>query len=358
MDLLERPALPPKSRPVPVRERVGPGWFASVMGTGIVANAAAGQGLTVPAAVLWTVAAALLTGLCALLAAQFLLSPGVAAAQAVHPLTSRLWGAPPMALMTVGAGALLSGRPLLGGTAALAIAWPLWTLGTLLGLLTAVAVPAVAAARRSPGDPEPYGTRLMPVVPPVVSAACGALFLPFLGGPARTAMTVVCLVLLGVGVLGAGLVLPGPLRRLREDGPGPAASVPSWWIVLGPLGQSATAAAHLAHAHPGRTALALGFAVPALVLALLCLVPLTVLTLRTARRGLPFSLSWWAFVFPLGTVATGAAGLASLTALPAVPFAAVLLFAALATVWATVAARTLRGLVAREAPAGTVPAGA
>lgn len=43
-----------------------------------------------------------------------------------------------MALMTVGAGALLAGRRLIGLPAAVDVDWVLWSAGTLGGLLTAV----------------------------------------------------------------------------------------------------------------------------------------------------------------------------------------------------------------------------
>ncbi|MCW2618235.1 MAG: C4-dicarboxylate transporter, partial [Modestobacter sp.] len=32
--------------------------------------------------------------------------------------------------------------------------------------------------------------------------------------------------------------------------------------------------------------------------------------MRTARQHLPFSLTWWSFTFPVGTVVTGTSGLA------------------------------------------------
>ncbi|GGM85744.1 hypothetical protein GCM10011609_22380 [Lentzea pudingi] len=64
-------------------------------------------------------------------------------------------------------------------------------------------------------------------------------------------------------------------------------------------------------------------------------------TVRTARRGLPFALTWWSFVFPLGTLVTGTSALA--VRVPSALFSgvAVVLYGALVAAWVTVAARTL-----------------
>jgi hypothetical protein len=50
---------------------------------------------------------------------------------------AQFWGAPPMALITVGTGTLLVGRDWIGLTAAVDADWALWGLGTALGLATA-----------------------------------------------------------------------------------------------------------------------------------------------------------------------------------------------------------------------------
>ena len=74
--------------PREVLRDLGPNWFAPVMGTGIMANGAA------------------------------LLPVHVAAVRArrhIHePAMAPFYGAPPLALLTVGAGALLVGRDIVG----------------------------------------------------------------------------------------------------------------------------------------------------------------------------------------------------------------------------------------------------
>ncbi len=100
-----------------------PSWFAAVMGTGIVANAAAGlprqfPGLRTAATVVWVGAVVLLI----LLAVSYL-RQRVLRSHAADPVAAQFFGAPPMALLTVGAGALLLGRRVIGLDAALAVDW-------------------------------------------------------------------------------------------------------------------------------------------------------------------------------------------------------------------------------------------
>ncbi len=66
-------------------------------------------------------------------------------------------------------------------------------------------------------------------------------------------------------------------------------------------------------------------------------------TVRTARERLPFSLTWWSFTFPVGTVVTGTSVLASATHADFLRYASVALYALLIAAWLTAATRTTRG---------------
>jgi tellurite resistance protein TehA-like permease len=67
------------------------------------------------------------------------------------------------------------------------------------------------------------------------------------------------------------------------------------------------------------------------------------LTIRTARRGMPFALTWWSFTFPVGTFVTGTTQLALHTGLPAFRYAAAVAYVGLLCTWLLVAARTFGG---------------
>ncbi|MCG8925876.1 TDT family transporter [Lentzea sp. CC55] len=317
----------------------GPNLFASVMGTGIVATAGAVMpGLRTAATCVWALAAALLVFLVAAAARRWTWS--AVRAQLADPVMAQFWGAPPMALMTVGTGALLLGRDWIGLPAALAVDWALWTVGTLLGLATSVLVPLrmIGSGERA------FGGWLMPVVPPMVSAASGALLAGHLPeGPPRQALVLGCYALFGVSLFATVVIVPQIWQRLVRHGPGAASTVPTLWIVLGPLGQSITAANLLAGVPvlPGQTAFGVLYGTITWGFALLWTALAAAVTVRTARRGLPFALTWWSFVFPLGTLVTGTSALA--TRVPSAMFTgvAVVLYGVLVLAWATVAVRTL-----------------
>jgi tellurite resistance protein TehA-like permease len=94
---------------------IGPNWFASVMGTGIVAIGAtllpvqiAGQREL--AVAVWALAAVLLAALLVATAVHWIRHPQTARGHALSPMMAPFYGAPPMAMLTVGAGALIVGR--------------------------------------------------------------------------------------------------------------------------------------------------------------------------------------------------------------------------------------------------------
>ena len=96
--------------------------------------------------------------------------------------------------------------------------------------------------------------------------------------------------------------------------------VPTLWIVLGPLGQSVTAAGNLGTQAAHRAPQSAG--------------------------GLPFALTWWSFTFPVGTCVTGTISLAARCHADVLRGASVLLFVLLLVAWLVVAARTVSGAAA------------
>ncbi|SBT54432.1 C4-dicarboxylate transporter/malic acid transport protein [Micromonospora narathiwatensis] len=358
-DVVGRPApLSALAQPRDVFAYLGPNWFASVMGTGIVATAAAGLPLRLPglrfaATVVWAAAALLLVALIAAWAVHLRRHRNTALGYAADPVMAQFWGAPPMALMTVGGGALLLGGAWLGESAAVAIDLVLWSAGTGLGLLTTVAIPYLMMTRHRIGPDAAFAGWLMPVVPPMVSAANGALLVPYLPpGQARLDLVIACYAMFGISLAATVIILPQLWARLVTHRVGAARMVPTLWIVLGPLGQSITAAHLLGRAAEGvlpdpyaagAQMLAVLYGVPVMGFALLWLALAAAITVRTARAGLPFSLTWWSFTFPVGTLVTGVTGLAARSGSALLAALAVLLYALLLAAWATVATRTVRG---------------
>jgi C4-dicarboxylate transporter/malic acid transport protein len=336
---------------------LGPNWFAAVMGTGIVANAAAllpvdSPALKDAAVVPWALAAVLLVALVGGTAVHWVRYPERARAHLSNPAMAPFYGCPPMALVTVGAGTLLVATPLIGTDAAVVVDSALWGLGTILGLVTAVIVPTLMIGR---GDLDPrrtFATWLLPVVPPMVSASTGAALISHLPTPAlQQAMLCGCYAMFGLSLaLSLLMIVMLWFRLIYIDG-GPPRMVPTLWIVLGPLGQSVTAAGLLGpHAGEllkapygaGLEALGLVYGLPVWGFAITWMAIAALITLRALRRGLPFSLTWWSFTFPVGTVVTGTAGLAVQTGARELAWLAVGVFALLLTAWGVAFANTIR----------------
>jgi C4-dicarboxylate transporter/malic acid transport protein len=347
---LERPGL--------LFGNITPNWFAAVMGTGIVAVAAASlpeqfPGLRTGATVVWALAAALLATLIVATAVHWLRFRETARSHASDPVMGHFYGAPPMALLTVGAGTLLLGRDVLGLAAAVDVDWVLWLAGTALGLLSAVAVPYLLFTRRPARSGAAFGGWLMPVVPPMVSASTGALLLPHLPpGQLRLTLLLGCYAMFGISLLASVIVITLIWNQLAQHGVGPARMVPTLWIVLGTLGQSVTAAnllggvAHDALPAPYATGLrvfGVVYGVPVWGFALLWATIAAAITFRTARDHLPFSLTWWSFTFPVGTCVTGTTALALATGSVVLRAAAGIGYAFLVLAWLIVAARTAHG---------------
>ncbi|MEV5956761.1 TDT family transporter [Streptomyces sp. NPDC051987] len=342
------------------RGPLGPGWFAAVMGSGIVAVGAATlprgfPGLTAAATVVWAGTALLLALLACAYARQRMLRT-----HAGDPVLAQFFGAPPIALLTVGAGTLLLGRRLIGERAAVDADWVLWSAGTALGLATACTVPYLMVTRHRFEPDAAFGGWLLPVVPPIVSAATGALLVPRArDGQVRLALLLGCYAMLGLGLVAVLLVLAMVYSRLVHHDAPSGAVVPTVWIGVGALDQAVTALGALATAAP--TALpapyARGTAVAALLgglgiwgFALLWLVLATALTVREVRRGLPFAPTWWSFIFPLGACVTGTGALAARTGSQLFVWTAVALYVLLVAAWAVVAWYSLRHATTRRRP--------
>ncbi|MET7708261.1 TDT family transporter [Micromonospora sp. NPDC005413] len=344
-------------RPSQVFRNPGPNWYASIMGTGIVANAAATlpvhiAGLRVAATVVWALAALLLVALTAAWAVHWIRYPATARGHAENPVLAHFWGAPAMALLTVGAGTLILGRDWIGLSAALAVDVVLWVGGTLLGLVTSAWIPYKMMTSHRIAPDAAFGGWLMPVVPPMVSAATGALLVPYApAGQIRLTLLLTCYAMFGISLFATVIIVGQIWQRLVHHGIGPAAMVPTLWIVLGPLGQSVTAANLLGNAAPlalpapygsAAQALALFYGLPTWGFAMMWLAIAAAVTVRTARAHLPFSLTWWSFTFPFGTVVTGTSGLALRTDAVFFRWAAVAGYVLLVVAWLTVASRTAR----------------
>lgn len=327
------------------------------MGTGIVAIAAVTlpvqiPGLRVFATIVWLLASLMLLWLVIAWVLHWRRHPQTARRYITDPILAQFFGAPPMALMTVGLGTLLIGQELLGETLALSIAWGLWSVGTLTGLACAVIVPYVMFTRGEVRADGAFGGWLMPVVPPMVSATFGAALVGYLpAGQWQMTMVICCYAMFGISLIASIIITTLIWNRLLHHPMLPALMVPTLWIVLGPLGQSITAANRLGAAvvayipgplNDSMTAFGLLYGIPVWGFAVFWAVLAGAMTIRTVREKLPFGLSWWSFTFPVGTMVTGTSALAVTSGADMFKYLAVVFFFGLLGAWVAVAIRTAR----------------
>jgi tellurite resistance protein TehA-like permease len=339
--------------------RVAPNWFTVAMGTGVVANAAALlpvdlPGLRALALAAWIAGALLLARLGIAASEQWRRDRRDGRVREPHGLAmAPFWGAPPMAVLTIGAGTLLVGEQLIGHTPALVVALTMWAAGTAGGLAALATIPLRMILHPERTLEAVFATWLLPVVPPMVSAMTGAALVPSLpAGLPRSAMLLACcaLFVVSLAAIVATKVVIG--RRLLLHGTGPERMLPTLFIVLGPLGTSIGAVCLLAAAAPASgggilarqlDALSLAYGLPIWTFAMVWLAIAATLTLRAAARGeLPFAASWWSFIFPLGTCVIGTSELALKTGSTPLQWAAVGLFVALLGAFAVVSGATAR----------------
>ncbi|MGW0119320.1 TDT family transporter [Streptomyces sp. NPDC003327] len=331
------------------------------MGTAAVATAGAALPLDVPGlrtlcTTVWALSLAMLVALVSARAAHWARHRDQARAHLLDPAMAPFYGCLSMALLAVGGGAMTVGRTWIGLPAAVALDTVLFVAGTVIGLAAAVAVPYLMVVHHRIDEATPVW--LLPVVAPMVSAALGPLLVPHLAaGQARQTLLLACYAMFGLSLLATLLILPLVFGRLVTVGPLPLALTPSLFLVLGPLGQSTTAANVFAdaatgvlpasYAH-GFAAFAVLYGVPVMGFALLWLALAGAMVLRARRRGMGFAMTWWAFTFPVGTCVSGAEGLARHTGLDAFRWLAVGLYVLLCAAWLVAGTHTVRGLVRGE----------
>lgn len=352
-----------------VLRHVAPIWFTSVMGTAAVAVATAllpggGPVLDAAAVALWAVALLLFVVLAGAAVHGWRRGHRSLRADALDGSVAPFLAAPPIAALTVASSTVLSGTQVLGPHPALVLAAVLWTLGTAGGLAVAVMIPAAKFTRHELRSDTWMPTWVLPTVPPLVAAGGAAILAPHLPeGQWQLTLIAGAWAMLGATLVATFVGIAMLWARLAFHRVGEAAAVPTLWLVLGPLGQTVTASALLGRAGedvlpaPYGTGLrvgALALGLPLWGFALLWLAIAAVITADAARRHLPFSLGWWGFVYPLGTLTMATSLLADATGGVVFTVLAATLFAALLTAFAAAAAGTLRGAMRSRAVAAGI----
>jgi C4-dicarboxylate transporter/malic acid transport protein len=343
------------------------------MGTGILALAVALSPLTTPplhavAAALWMATLALFIALLLLWLAHGLRDPNALRTCLDDPVRAPLWGAPPIACLTLATGFLVIGRPLAGpglAPALLVCAQALWLAGVAGSLFSSLAVPYLMFTRHELSLEMTSGTWLLPVVPTLVAAVPGALLTSSWPAGWRPSMLALSYALWGIGAILSAIIVVLFVARLAYNRIPSGALVTTVWIVLGPVGMSITGIDALGAAAsavwpafgPTLRIAGLAYSLPAWGFGVYWLALTVLVTLRAARTQLPFTLGWWAFTFPVGVLTTGTYALYRSTQASLFATAGVAFLLLLATLWTLVAIYSVRQCVTsvRNALVTTTP---
>lgn len=334
---------------------VGPAWFTSIMGTGILAICLTVSPVPIPfgsalGIALWSAAGVLFAFLAVLWLGSTLRSPNLLVATLCDPVKAQALGAPPMACFTVAAGFLKIGEAILPLGLCVVAAQTLFIIGVIGSVLSVFAVPYLMFTHHDITSEKMYGSWLLPVVPPIVASVPAALLSSTWPAQIRGDMLGLAYALLGTGTILAAIIIVIFYSRLTLHKVPQGALVTTMWLVVGPLGQSiagfislgAAAAAVWPEAGRGLALAGLAYGLPVWGFALYWLVMSIALTIRALRQSLPFNLSWWAFTFPVGVLTVGTDALFIQTHAHIFAVVSIALLALLAVMWSLVAAKTLR----------------
>lgn len=334
-----------------ISKTFAPGWFASVIGTGALALASHTLGQLIGLSLLSGLGL-LLHGFNLLLAAvlavpwciRWLRFPQAALATLNHPVQANFYPTFSIGLLIIAAQWLLI-------VPNLPLALTFWWLGAILTYLFSFAVLFAMFRGEQVGMDHVTPANFIPPVGLVVMPVAGGPLLGMVEGPQHEAMLLMNVLGLGAGSMMYLALLGITLFRKYLHKPAVGILTPTVWIHLAPIGIIPVSLANLAEQLPlpalrevaaGVMLLAWGFGVWWLVMA-------TLLTLAARRAGqLPFALSWWGFIFPVGAFLSETLRLYKLFGYQSLLGFSVVVWALLVGLWLLTLSKTVRGVVTGE----------
>lgn len=325
---------------------MAPGWFAAVMGTAVTSLAltlfSARFPWTAPFAELFhwaAVAMMAVLGAAALL--RLALFPKAVLHTVSHPVEGNFYATFPIALLVMAAEWTVRAEPLA------AVAW-LWWPGVVGTLLASFVILSLLFAGKTLSLDQLTPGHFIPAVGLVVIPVAGAGLAAASEGLMREVYFGINMVGFGAGVfMYVGLVALTMARHFLGT-PIVGKMTPTLWVHLAPLAVIPLSLLSLLHAVGDASLVRYGTLVGSAFMgaALWWMVMASVLTVRNVRAGkLPFAISWWAFVFPVGALTVLALRLSAMMGLALLPWVAAGLGVLLAFFWLAAAAGTVRGLL-------------
>jgi C4-dicarboxylate transporter/malic acid transport protein len=337
-----------------------PGWFATVMGTGGLANVLLAWEASLPGGRAAGLAVAAVAAVLFLL----LLGPWLLRWAAhrpyverdlAHPVTGNFFVTMPVAVAILGTNVHLAWSDFLPPALAFQLVLAAWLVAVAgVTLFTFQVTFRLIAADDAPA---PALTNFSWIMAPIANMAVLLVGNPLLSRSLEQApgwsltIFVVDTALLGVGFLLFVFIAGVVFVRLAQHPLPPAETTPTFGILLSAAGLAVSALLDT-----GAAARSLGLLADAGALTIgavalwgfgVWIVGIILLvTVHQARRaGVPFSLGWWAWVFPLAAYTLASQKVARAFPLGLTTGWAALLSAGLAALWLTIFVRTVQGAV-------------
>ena len=326
-----------------------PGWFAAVMGTGVLSLATLGLSAR------WAFLSPLAWGLhyfnlalFVLLAipwlGRWLVYREAALGTLRHPVQASFYP-------TFSIGMLVIASQFLAFGPSLELALLFWWPGALLTFLFSFAVLFTMFSGDHVGIEHVTPAKFIPAVGLVVIPVAGGHLLGHVQGAMREWIMLIDLLGLGAGMVMYLGLLSLTLQRKYLAKPAFGILTPTVWIHVAPLAvipvSLLNVVEQLPFPVPSGVTLLVGllfwsFGVWWLVMALL-------LTLAARRRKmLPFALSWWGFTFPLGIFVVCSLRLAKLSSIGMIAQIGLLAWLLLLLLWSLALINTVRGVVSGD----------
>jgi len=326
-----------------------PSWFASVMGTGILAITSLFYSQYVPflksvAVLLFYFNVALFIVLLVPWILRWVLYRENALADLEHPVLSNFYATIAVALLVLSANFTIIGKNIFWGEI-------LWFIAAGLTILFGILTPFIMFRGEHVTMDHINPAWFIPPVGLIVIPIPGSLIIDQYSGILQEFVLFINYFGWGAGFFIYLALLAICMHRFILHRPLPNILAPTIWINLGPIGAGTVAIVNLVK-HSGFITVKEPFFAFGLIFwgfgiwwALMAII-MTLYYIKTMK--LPYALSWWAFTFPLGAYVAASHSVATIFHLVIVDFIGFGFYLLLVFLWSTTLIKTLSAVIYRK----------
>ncbi|WP_457742736.1 tellurite-resistance/dicarboxylate transporter [Thermococcus sp.] len=330
-----------------------PSWFASVMGTGALALVSEAYSSKLPslkglAEGLTILNTAIFFVLLVLWSLRWIKYREEAVRDLYHPILGNFYG-------TIGVASLVLSADWLFILKNETLGWAFWLFGVPFVLLFAFLIPYIVFTGEGIDTKNITPAWFIPPVGLIVIPISGARLMALSSGTAKELMAFINYSSWGSGFFLYLALFAVIMYRFIRHEPMPCGIAPSIWINLGPIGAGTSTLYALVKAS-GFIKLKEPFLAFGLIFwgfGVWWFVMAVILTLHYIRKlNLPYSLAWWAFIFPLGAYVSATFKVGETFGISAIKDFGFALYWLLLTMWLVTSVLTLRNFVFRPKQRG------